>query len=352
MQLRQIGELKLLQKIRQKFSVSGSGIVAAIGDDAAVITAPSENIIVTTDMMNEGIHFDLSFCSPYHIGFKLVSVNISDIMAMGGKPAYLLLDIAVKPDTDDKWFDELYEGISASMDLYGASLLGGDLCSAKNDMAFAATAIGFGKSVVMRGGASVGDKIYVTGTLGDSSCGLAILQRLRDESRVKVKELKFGVEGENKKGMWNEFLSLTHDSKIITLNWPAAEPLLFRHLMPVARDSSEIAKTATAMIDISDGLFIDLGRLCDESSTGARIYLDRLPMSDNMKEVAEVLDLDALKLATSGGEDYELLFTAQADMDISGLRVACIGEIIAQDRIVVDQTGRQLPLKSEGYEHF
>lgn len=361
MKLHQIGELKLLQEVRKRFSSTDSSIMVGIGDDAAVI-APQEKILVTTDMMNEGIHFDLSFASPFHLGFKLVSVNVSDIFAMGGKPKYLFLNIAMKKDADEEIFWKMYEGISSAMDIYGLNLAGGDLCAAENDMVLSATIIGTGDKIVTRRGASVGDKIYVTGTVGDSACGLALLQRLTEESRMRVRSLEFGVSN-------SQPLNLS-TSQVI--DWNIAEPLIKRHLMPVARDSSNFVNYATSMIDISDGLFLDLCRVCDESNVGARVYLDRIPVSKETTKAAEIMGLDPLHLATSGGEDYELLFTAPPDVVISHqslviskennselithnsklLNLTCIGEIIEKDRIVIDKTGKESALKTEGYQHF
>lgn len=152
---------------------------------------------------------------------------------------------------------------------------------------------------------------------------------------------------------------MVFDSLPVTLDWKVAEPLLRRHLMPVARDSGAYAERATSMIDISDGLFIDLCRICDESKVGARVYLEKIPLSDEMKYAAEIMGLDPLRLASSGGEDYELLFTAPPTPHIpplewgtGGVKVTCIGEITGRRRVVVDSRGKESVLKPEGYRHF
>jgi thiamine-monophosphate kinase len=293
-------------------------------------------------------------------------------MAMGGRPRFLFLSISMKKDTDEEAFWKLYEGIAYAMDVYGLKLLGGDLCSAKNDMALSATVIGIGSKIITRGGASAGDKIYVTGNIGDSACGLEILKRLTQESKNRIKSYELEVMSKDKKKREGKDLFLTLNSELLTLNLSTAEPLLKRHLMPVARDSSEIAGYASSMIDISDGLFIDLCRICDESNVGAKIYLDRLPISHEMRLAADIMGLDPIHLATSGGEDYELLFTAPPEVTVSTKQYAvssekkvptaysllptpgitCIGEIIEKDRVVIDKTGRELPMKAEGYQHF
>ena len=372
MRLREIGELKLLKAIRKRFSSGqqaiGSGIILGIGDDAAVLAPHNKKILVTTDMMNEGVHFDLGFTAPFHLGFKLVSVNVSDIMAMGGKPEYLFLNISMKKDADEDFFNRLYDGISSAMDVYGIRLAGGDLSSAINDMVLSATVIGYGNKIVTRSGAKVGDKIYLTGTPGESACGLEILKRATTNSRKWIRNSEFRIQ--NPVGKYRSNIKITHNSKIITLDFEAVKPLLARHLMPVARDYKQLSINATSMIDVSDGLFIDLNRICDESNVGARVYLDRIPLSDEMKYASERMDLGPLSLATSGGEDYELLFTTAAEAvssqrsavsdkkrkgltrQSSPVEVTCIGEITKKKRVVVDMSGRESVMKVEGYQHF
>ena len=394
MQLRHIGELDLLKEVRRRFSSSSQiedgGVIVGIGDDAAVIAPRKEKLLVTTDMMNEGVHFDLGYTSPFPLGFKLVSVNVSDIMAMGGRPEYLFLDIALKGDADEGFFRELYDGIAAALDVYGMHLLGGDLTSAFRDAVLSATVLGSAGRVVTRGGASPGDKIYVTSTVGDSACGLEILKRLDAESRKTVTSNKFQVTSKDSKdqdsSLVTRHLLLSKGSSLGTLEWETAEPLIRRHLMPVARESRSIAPYATAMIDVSDGLFMDLCRICDESGTGARVYLDRIPVSGEMRQAAGLMGLDPMHFATTGGEDYELLFTANDRDALSVMRnelkdnpsqppltkggsrggdasrithhasrsftVTCIGEITKEDRVVVDAAGRESVLKAEGYQHF
>ncbi|MBF0327778.1 MAG: thiamine-phosphate kinase [Nitrospirae bacterium] len=325
MRLNQAGELTLLKKLKDSFRSSESSVIVGIGDDAAVIAPQKQQLLVTTDMMNEGVHFDLSFTSAFQLGFKLVSVNVSDIFAMAGTPKYLFLNISMNDTDTTKFFDELYEGIACAMKVYGISLLGGDLTGALNDMLLSATVIGTTEKAVTRKGALVGDRIYVTGTLGDSACGLELLKRMMPEDKEAVRASR---------------------------DLSSAQPLICRHLMPLAREASKIAPVANAMIDISDGLFIDLSRICDESGKGAKIYLDKLPLSEDLKKACGFLKLDALRIATTGGEDYELLFTAPANADMAAIRATCIGEITEEARIVVDTSGRETELKAEGYQHF
>ena len=354
MKLRLIGELRLLEEIRRRFSVpvqkADSGVIIGIGDDAAAIALPvekNEKLLVTTDLMHEGVHFDLSYTAPYHLGFKLVSVNVSDIMAMGGIPRYLLLNASLKEDTDETFFWEFYEGISCALRQYGVALIGGDLSSARNDMVFSATVLGYANKPVTRGGAVAGDRIYVTSATGDAACGLDLLKRLSPESKEAVK-------------LWKHFadplpdMMLTHGEGLVKLDGNKIRPLLARHLMPVARELHELLPYVTSMVDVSDGLFTDLCRICDESHVGARVYLEKIPISESMRFAAGCIGSSPLEFAASGGEDYELLFTIspEAAEKLDCIHAYCIGEITEKERVAVDKSGREAALKAEGYQHF
>lgn len=359
MKLHQKGELQLLKEIKERFNPSleqkDSGIIVGIGDDAAVFKCPNEKILVTTDLMTEGIHFDLSYTSSFQLGFKLVSVNVSDIYAMGGMPRYIFLNIAMKKDVSEQFFWDFFNGISTANSIYGTKLLGGDISSTSNDMMVSATVIGIAERIIKRSGAKVGDKIYLTNTTGDSACGLEILKRLTPQNRDIIKDYDFGLL--EKTETLKEPLLLDVNSKILSLDFYISEPLIKRHLMPIARYPKKFINNATAMIDVSDGLFIDLNRLCDESNTGAQIYLDKIPISKNLKSACELLELNPYNLALSGGEDYELLFTSSVNYEniISSndnIGLSCIGEITTEKRVLIMPDGKETEIKSEGYQHF
>lgn len=325
MKLSQIGELSLLDRLRERFRARSRGLVLGIGDDAAVIRSFG-NTLVTTDMMVEGVHFDLSWTTPYQLGFKLISVNISDIFAMGGDPRYILLNFAASRNCTMRFFDDFFDGIEHALKTYTVSLIGGDISSSDRIM-LSATAIGFAERVVRRRGARAGDKIYVTGTLGDAACGLELLKRM-----------KHTVDLDNTK------------RHRLPVPWETAAPLMRRHLMPVARDPSAISGKATAMIDVSDGLLVDLGRLCRESGVGARIRNDDIPRSDALKTAASLLGLSATALSLSGGEDYELLFTSSPKRTTDAV---CIGEVTRSAGVeVINDRGRRMNISHKGYQHF
>ncbi|MDH5203067.1 MAG: thiamine-phosphate kinase [Nitrospirota bacterium] len=352
MRLSQIGELSLLEQIRTRFEKQSRTIIVGIGDDAAVVKQGDASLLVTTDMMVEGIHFDLSFTTPFQIGFKLVSVNVSDIFAMGGKPRYLLLSLAMDKNTETSFIDKFFDGVQQAIKLYGVSLIGGDLSSSKRLMSLSATLIGYTKKHIKRSGAKLGDKIYVTGTLGDSACGLILLKKIKrpiplesyNERAQRAKSKTHRVQN-------NYTLLHALCSKLLEggLSCNVVEPLLRKHLLTEARDPKEFVRYATSMIDISDGLLIDLSRLCDESKVGARIYSKKIPLSNELKEAASYLGISPIKLALSGGEDYELLFTAPANKQVKALH---IGEITESERAMIDSSGKKRIFSAEGYQHF
>jgi thiamine-monophosphate kinase len=351
MKLSQIGELTLLDQIRKRFKKKSNKIIVGIGDDAAVLKPTYKNLLVTTDMMVEGVHFDLRLATPYQLGFKLISVNVSDIYAMGGKPLYLLLNIAAKKSTEKKFIDRLFDGIKDAMNLHDTILIGGDLSATKSGMALSATLIGYAKRYVQRSGANVGDRIYVTGDLGDSACGLELLKSIKRP--VPLERSKIKEHGAKRKELRDKSKDPMRYApcgmRLKGLSWNTVEPLLRRHLLPEARDANKFARYATSMIDISDGLLIDLSRLCSESRVGARIYIDNIPLSPELKKTAVHLDIPPLKLALSGGEDYEMLFTAPPGNKV---RAIYIGEIIKSGRFIVDSSGREKPFSAKGYQHF
>jgi thiamine-monophosphate kinase len=326
MKLAEAGENYLLRKLRKRFGKKSPGLILGIGDDAAVISMSCPKILVTTDMMAEGVHFDLRWTTPFQIGFKLVSVNVSDIYAMGGEPRFLLLSFSADGNFQVKQFDRLFEGIKKASALYGISLIGGDISSSER-MTLSATVLGCTSGKILRrDGARPGDFIYVTGHLGDSACGLELL-----------KKMKVPIPDEGNAATCRQLSS------------KYAMPLMRRHVMPVAVKPDRFIRHATAMMDISDGLVMDLSRICSDSRVGAKIYTERLPLSRELVKASEYLKKDPIDLALGGGEDYELLFTS-ASKTISG--AYCIGEITRSGMRVMQKDGRQKKISHKGYQHF
>ena len=337
----QFGELSLIDHVRRLFARKSPGVTVGIGDDAAVVNSGGANLLVTTDMMVEGVHFDLRFITAYQLGFKLISVNVSDIFAMGGTPHHVLLNIAVPGRTSPEFFQMLLDGVKDAMSLYRTVLVGGDLSSTKGGISLSAACIGSAQKYILRSGARVGDGIYVTGNLGDSLCGLHLLQKMKRTIPLFLMNARGSLRGPREK-----LGAMRAGSGV---SWKTVEPLMRRHLLPEARNPRKIVRYATSMIDVSDGLMIDLTRLCNESGTGARIYEDKLPVSVAMRKTAKHLGMDPIKMALTGGEDYELLFTAPKRSRITG---TCVGEVIKSGRVIVNAKGEERAFSAEGYQHF
>jgi thiamine-monophosphate kinase len=326
MKLSRLGEFGLIERLRRRLP-SGRGVRIGIGDDAALVENPSGSSLVTADMLIEGVHFDLKWTSLADLGFKSLAVNLSDIAAMGGVPAYTVLSLGVPANFDSKKVDDFYRGIDALARPNRVAVVGGDLSVAKI-LTISICVIGHPpRRPIRRAGAAVGDDIYVTGTLGDSALGLKLLQR----------------------------------GGSVLKKAPAAH-LLSRHRRPAPRLAvgARLGKTrlATAMIDVSDGLLQDLGHICRASGTGAMVNCEDLPLSSAYRALA---GKDDYCCALSGGEDYELLFCARpgsrgALEKLSRqlhLPITRIGRCIAGDRVVVrDRSGKPTTLAARGHDHF
>ncbi|MDI3281292.1 MAG: thiamine-phosphate kinase [Bacillota bacterium] len=349
--LRQIGEFGLIELIRQleeeasyrlemarlggrapqgRLRAAGlSGAVMGIGDDAAVLPGrPGFHTLLTVDTLVEGVHFLRPKISPADLGARALAVNVSDIAAMGGYPTFAVVSLAIPESLEVEWLEELYRGLLAEGTTWGVQVVGGDTVRAGE---FSLTVALLGEveegRAVLRRGARPGERIAVTGTLGDSAAGLELLLR---------------------------------ESGAPALDPEVRARLLARHFTPRPRvpEGRDLgAGIATAMIDVSDGIATDLRHLCSESGVGARIYADRLPLSPDLRAAAAALGLDPVSLALSGGEDYELLFTAPEEKLrptlAGGTPVTVIGEVVEADRglSLVREDGRSTPLP-HGYRHF
>jgi len=323
--LSDVGEFGLIRKISSLCSVKESSILLSIGDDAAAITFKHPIVLATTDMLIEGVHFDLAYTTFFQLGYKTLAVNISDIAAMGGQPEFFLLSLGVPAYFEVQWIDELYRGINELAIMTSTHVVGGDTCASHTGFfVLSGTLLGSTNRVVSRDGAQAGDTIYVTNNLGESAAGLALLQ-------AYGKAVHF------------------EENSIGKTDLAPFEPLVRRHLMPKPRflnDTSYI----TSMIDISDGLLQDLGHICEQSGKGARVYLNHIPMSDILRHASEHLNRNPLDFALRGGEDYELLFTSPNKLK----NYFPIGEITENERVLIDQDEQVIPVElvGRGYEHF
>lgn len=336
-------EFDLIRAIGRRFGGRGPSIRRGIGDDAAVVFPPSiEDSLLTTDLLAEGVHFDVQSATFADVGFRAAAANLSDIAAMGGRPTYLLVALALPRTATVGQVHQLYQGLMAACRPHGVRLIGGDTSASTNGWFIAVTLTGAvgPRRALLRSGAKAGDGIYVTGTLGDSLAGLALVKesKLRTRRRMPARSL-----------------SARHRRFLIQ-----------RHLRPTAR--IEIGRwlstrqLATSAIDLSDGLSGDLSHLCEESHVGAEIEMEKLPLSSACRIFAETRKSDPRAMALAGGEDYELLFTTPSRLrprleraaKQNRFRITCIGTIrpAGFGLQTLSSDGRRRPLTMTSYEHF
>jgi thiamine-monophosphate kinase len=327
--LREIGEFGLIRRIRKWMTASDPALIQGIGDDVAVIEMGTRALLITTDILIEGIHFNKSWIDPFQLGKKALAVNISDIASMGGVPKYFLISFGLPKNLPLSFVSSFYRGLKKEAKQFRVELIGGDTSLAQK-ITINICLLGEGKKsdLLFRKGAKVGDDLFVSGTLGDAALGLKVLQR----------------KGKTK----------------------GAEGLIQKHLSPRPRVElgQAIAKhhLATAMIDISDGLLIDTSHLLEESGVGARIWEDQIPLSGLYQKWIHSFSRGPFRFALSGGEDYELLFTAPSEMRerISSfthslkIPITRIGEILPQKEglHLTKKNGKDYSPSHLGFEHF
>jgi len=341
------GEAALIRHLRKVFRSPDDSLKVGIGDDAAVFSIGDASIVATTDLLLPGVHFRPDTLTPFQLGYKSVAVNISDLRAMGARPRHLLLGLALPPQTPLSDFYALAEGLRTAATRFGVTVAGGDTCRSDHGMLVSITALGETKRPVLRSGARPGDGLFVTGSLGNAALGLEILKRIghpvdpdgREPVRLEIPtETGPHFHGEIPAGPFME-----RDLR----------DLIRRHVLPEPPDNPPV--TATAMLDISDGLLIDLNRLCDASDVGVRLETGLVPTSLALRKVAPCLGLSPLDLALSGGEDYELLFAAPADTATGNetqKTAVRIGTFVEGPREIVETDGKIRPLRPEGFDHF
>ena len=331
----ELTEIELVRGIRKVLSGHAPGVVVGVGDDAAVVDPRPHPAVLTTDMLVEGVHFEVGVSSPHDLGHKAVTVNVSDIAAMGGSPRFGLACLAVSEKLETSWIMELYGGMRQAANDYGMTMVGGDT-SRGEQVVLAVTVIGevaAGRAVT-RAGARPGDALVVTGSLGGSAGGL------------RVAGAQHGRQSEALSSEWGRTLVALHE----------------RPVARVGEGQTLAAAGATAMLDLSDGLALDLARLCEESRAGARVRLEVVPLSEGLEELRGLMDVEPLDLALHGGEDYELLAAIPKDA-VEPAREALrerfrtplteIGEIVAGAGVVaVGDDGSEDPLEPKGWDHF
>ena len=335
-----LGEFGLIDHLTKGVAPKNNSTLKGVGDDCAVIdTGGNTATLITTDLLLEGIHFDLTYCPLKHLGYKAAVVNFSDVYAMNGTPRQITVSLGISKRFTVEHIEELYEGIKLACEVYGVDLVGGDTSASVTGLIISITCIGEGEKgkIVFRNGAKDTDLICVSGDLGAAYMGLQLLEREKTISKnAQDQDFSPAFEGH--------------------------EYILERQLKPEARKDIIEALAShgimpTSMIDISDGLSSELMHICKQSNTGCLIYEERIPIDYQTACMAEEFNLNLVTAALNGGEDYELLFTVKlADYEkiasLPGIRI--IGRITEPKYGCMMQTrdGNELPLRAQGWNAF
>ncbi len=330
-----LGEFGLIDRLTDDLPRANNTTKYAVGDDAAVLGYGERDVLVTTDLLLEGVHFDLTYVPLKHLGYKAAVVNISDICAMGGTPRQLTVSLGISQRFTVEHIDELYAGIRLACERYGTDIVGGDTTASRQGLVISITCIGDIEKdkAILRSGARVNDLICVSGNLGAAYMGLQLLEREKAVS----------------KGM-----------KDFQPDFAGKEYIIERQLKPeprvdIVKELREAGIQPTSMMDVSDGLSSELLHICRRSKVGCRIYEERIPIEYQTAAMAEELNMNLVTAALNGGEDYELLFTVPLhEKDrVAALRdVHVIGYICDADKgcAMITRDGEsEIPLKAQGF---
>ena len=345
-----LGEFGLIHHLTDNIKIKNESTVKGVGDDCAVLHYPDSEVLVTTDMLMEGVHFDLTYIDLQHLGYKSAMVNISDIFAMNGTPRQLTVSIALSKRFKVEDMEEFYSGLRMACDKWGVDIVGGDTTSSYTGLAISITCIGEARKedIVYRNGAKDTDLICVTGDLGAAYMGLQLLEREKSVYYQQVDEAR----KKNDKRALEELKGFQPD-------FAGKEYLLQRQLQTEARGDiiarfRELNIRPTAMMDISDGLSSELMHICKQSNCGCRIYEKNIPIDYQTAVMAEELNMNVTTCALNGGEDYELLFTVPIgdhekiqQMD----NVKLIGHITRPElgQMLVTRDNQEFELKEQGW---
>ena len=359
-----LGEFKLIDHLTKDIQIQNQSTKLGIGDDCAVMHYPDKEVLMTTDMLMEGVHFDLTYIDMQHLGYKSAMVNISDIFAMNGTPKQLLVSLAIDKRFKVEDMEAFYSGLQMACNKWHVDIVGGDTTSSRTGMAISITCVGEAKKedIVYRSGAKDTDLICVSGDLGAAYMGLMLLEREKDVYYQQIDELNKKLKAAQKE---QDNQLVEHLKKKLSElgnfqpDFAGKEYLLQRQLQTEARgDIIEKLQTAnihpTAMIDISDGLSSELLHICKQSKCGCRIYEKNLPIDYQTAVMAEELNMNVTTCALNGGEDYELLFTVpitdhERIQQIEGVRV--IGHITKESlgAQLITRDNQEFTLRAQGW---
>lgn len=345
-----LGEFGLIHHLTDNIKLKNSSTIKGVGDDCAVLQYPDSEVLVTTDMLMEGVHFDLTYIDLQHLGYKSAMVNISDIFAMNGTPRQITVSIALSKRFKVEDMEEFYSGLRLACDKWGVDIVGGDTTSSYTGLAISITCIGEARKedIVYRSGAKDTDLVCVTGDLGAAYMGLQLLEREKSVYYQQVDEAR----KKNDKRAIEELKGFQPD-------FAGKEYLLQRQLQTEARGDiiarfRELNIRPTAMMDISDGLSSELMHICKESNCGCRIYEKNIPIDYQTAVMAEEMNMNVTTCALNGGEDYELLFTVpigdhEKIQQMDGVKL--IGHITRPElgQMLVTRDNQEFELKAQGW---
>jgi len=333
-----LGEFGLIEHLTKGFEPKHPSTLKGVGDDAAILSYGNKQVLITTDLLLEGIHFDLVYVPLRHLGYKAAVVNFSDIYAMNGHPKQITVSLGISKRFSVEEMEELYDGIRLACNRYGVDLVGGDTSSSVTGLTISITCIGEGEAgkISRRDGAKNTDLICVSGDLGAAYMGLLLLER---EKRV--------------------FSGGNND---VQPDFSGKEYIIERQLKPEARKNivdalERISVVPTSMIDISDGLSSELLHISKQSGVGCRIYEERIPIDYQTAVMAEEFNMNVTTVALNGGEDYELLFTVPLEMNevfqqLPGIKIIGYITDASQGSHLITRDGQEIELKAQGWKHL
>ncbi len=362
MEIAQLGEFGLIDRLTKDLENKNESTKYGVGDDCAVLHYPDTEVLVTTDLLMEGVHFDLTYTDLKHLGYKSAMVNISDVFAMNGTPRQITVSLALSKRFTVEDMEQFYAGLRLACEKWGVDIVGGDTTSSYTGLAISITCIGEARreDIVYRNGAHDTDLICVSGDLGAAYMGLQLLEREKAVYYTQVNELQKKIAAAKKAGDSQKLSTLNAQlSTIATPDFAGKEYLLQRQLQAEARGDivrklREAGIHPTAMMDVSDGLSSELMHICKQSGVGCRIFEKELPIDYQTAVMAEEMEMNVTTCALNGGEDYELLFTVPiGDLEkVKDLEdVHLIGHITDQKfgQVLVTRDNQEFELKAQGW---
>ena len=362
MEIAQLGEFGLIDRLTKDLENKNESTKYGVGDDCAVLHYPDTEVLVTTDLLREGVHFDLTYTDLKHLGYKSAMVNISDVFAMNGTPRQITVSLALSKRFTVEDMEQFYAGLRLACEKWGVDIVGGDTTSSYTGLAISITCIGEARreDIVYRNGAHDTDLICVSGDLGAAYMGLQLLEREKAVYYTQVNELQKKIAAAKKAGDSQKLSTLNAQlSTIATPDFAGKEYLLQRQLQAEARGDivrklREAGIHPTAMMDVSDGLSSELMHICKQSGVGCRIFEKELPIDYQTAVMAEEMEMNVTTCALNGGEDYELLFTVPiGDLEkVKDLEdVHLIGHITDQKfgQVLVTRDNQEFELKAQGW---